>query len=172
MARDPARHARCTVAYSTQKIVGKTLAGLPCPKGQNTDFIRISTRTIVFFAKPCRYFFHKDQKTDFIRIFSLNITLIPGCWKKHHHGRSRVPIVYTGGNTSGETRADQSSGSTGRQGVVFLGFYIDGLHSQNPQRYQGPYSDFKKVDTLFFRSSIRIPMFEGLTIVFFSGKGI
>ena len=46
------------------------------------------------------------------------------------------------------------------------GLYIDGLHSQNPQRYQGPYSDFKKVGTLFFRSSIRIPMFEGLTTVF------
>ena len=68
---------------------------------------------------PNPIFFHKGQNTDFIRIFSLNITLIPGCWKKHHHGRSRVAPVYTGGNTSGETRADQSSGSTGRQGVGF-----------------------------------------------------
>ena len=62
MARDPARHARCTVAYSTQKIVGKTLAGLPCPKGQNTDFIRISTRTIIFFSKPYS-FFSQGEKT-------------------------------------------------------------------------------------------------------------
>ena len=67
MIRDPARHARCTVAYSTQKIVGKTLAGLPCPKGQNTDFIRISTRTIVFFSKPYRFFFTRGKNTDFIK---------------------------------------------------------------------------------------------------------
>ena len=37
----------------------------------------------------------------------------------------------------GRARAAQSSGSTGRQGVVFLGFHIDGLHSQNPQRHPG-----------------------------------
>ena len=50
------------------------------------------------------------------------------------------------------------------------GFYIDALHSQNPQRYQGPYSDFKKVDTRFFQvEHMDSYVFEGLTIVFFAG---
>ena len=51
------------------------------------------------------------------------------------------------------------------------GLYIVDLHIQNPQRNQGSYSDFKKVDTLFFSGRAhRILGFEGLTTVFFRGK--
>ena len=68
-----------------------------------------------------------------------------------------MPIVYTGGNTVGETRADQSSGSAGRQGVVILGlFRLEGFTSmvftaRTLIGIRGPYTDFKKVGTLFFQ---------------------
>ena len=68
-----------------------------------------------FFQNPVGIFFTRTKNgfyTDFytpavffkkpVGIFSLNITLIPRCWEKHHHGWSKLAPGYTGGNTVGE----------------------------------------------------------------------
>ena len=116
--------------------------------------------------------------TDFyshVVFFSLNIALIPGCWKKHHHGRSRVAPVYTGGNTVGEDRTDQSSGSTGRQGAVILGlFWLEGFTSRvftarTLRGIGGHTRILRRSPHGFSGRAHRILDFEGLTIVFFAG---
>ena len=66
-------------------------------------------------------------------------------------GRSRVPTVYTDGNKVGRLGLTRVQFRRIETWAVFLGFYIDDLHSPNPQRNRGSYSDFKKVGTLFFQ---------------------
>ena len=80
------------------------------------------------------------------------------------HYRSHVfpdggsPVGYTGivrgrrGLTRVRMATVRNMGWCSVLGVIPPGgLYIDGLHSQNPQRNQGAYSDFKKGDTLFFQ---------------------
>ena len=109
-------------------------------------------RTTVFFQNPTGIFFTRVKNTDFIRIFSLNIALIPGCWEKHHHGRSRVSTVYTGGRL-GLSRVQVRR--------VDKGWYFLGFHSQNPQRTQGNTQILRRSTHCFFRSNIWIRMFWG-----------
>ena len=120
------------------------------------------------FSKPCRYFFTRVKNTDFIQIFSLNITLIPGCWKKHHHDRSRVAPVYTGGNTVGEDRTDQSSGSTS-SGILRV--LHRGSSQAEPSEESGDHTRIlRRSPHGFSGRAYGFVGFEGLTTVFFRGK--